>query len=137
NEVIDRWSKFDAEWGREMKVRLFFNTGNLILRARPEPFTQRNQELWKKLGIPFEILKVEDLARDYPVLDLKDITVALHEPRAGVVRARRACEVVAEAFRQAGGQVVLGYASLGDRNGNHLQNIKTIGPAATLTAETY
>jgi sarcosine oxidase len=137
NEAIDRWTKFDAEWGREMKVRLFFNTGDLIFRARPEPFTQRTQELWKKLGIPFEVAKVEDIARDYPAVDLKDITVALYEPRAGVVRARRSCEVVAEAFRQAGGEVLLGYASLGDRSGNRLQNIKTTGPAATLTAETY
>jgi len=137
NKAIDRWTKFDAEWGREMKVRLFFNTGDLIFRARPEPFTTRTQELWKKLGIRFNVLKVDDVARDYPVLNLKDITVVLHEPRAGVVRARRGCEVVAEAFRQTGGQVVLGYASLGDKNGNHLQNIKTTGPAATLTAATY
>jgi len=137
NEAINRWTKFDAEWGREMKVRLFFNTGDLIFRAKPEPFTNRNQELWKKLGIPFGVVKVEDIARDYPVFDLADITVALHEPRAGVVRARRACEVVAEAFRQAGGQLLLGYASLGERNGSRLQNIKTMGPAATLTADTF
>jgi sarcosine oxidase len=137
NEAIERWTKFDAEWGREMKVRLFFNTGDFIFRARTEPFTERNQELWKKLRIPFQVAKVEDIARDYPVLDLREITVALYELRAGVVRARRACEVVAEAFRQAGGQVLLGYASLGDRIGNRLQNIKTTGPAATLTAGTY
>src|SRR5262245_731746 len=24
NQAIDRWTKFDDEWGREMKVRLFF-----------------------------------------------------------------------------------------------------------------
>jgi len=137
NEAIDRWTKFDAEWGREMKVRLFFNTGDLIFRARPDAFIQRNQELWEKLRIPFEVLKAEDVARNYPVINLRDITVALYEPRAGVVRARRSCEVVAEAFRQAGGQVVLGYASLGDRIGARLQNIKTSGPAATLTAATY
>jgi glycine/D-amino acid oxidase-like deaminating enzyme len=137
NEAINRWTKFDAEWGREMKVRLFFNTGDLIFRDRPEPFTQRNQELWKKLRIPFEVVNVEDICRDYPVFDLRGITVALHEPRAGVVRARRACEVVAEAFRQAGGQIVSGYASLGDQSGSRLQNIKTKGPEATLTAQTY
>src|SRR5215475_11360350 len=137
NEAIDRWTKFDAEWGREMKVRLFFNTGDLIFRARSEPFIERNQELWKKLRIPFQVVKVEDISRDYPVFDLRDIAVALYEPRAGVVRARRACEVVAEAFRQAGGQVLLGYASLGDRNGRSLQNLKTTGPAAMLTADTY
>ena len=137
NEAIDRWTRFDAEWGREMKVRLFFNTGDMIFRARPEPFTDKNQELWKKLRIPYDVLKAEDVAREYPVFDLKDITVVLHEPRAGVVRARRACEVVAEAFRQAGGEVLMGYAALGDRDGNRLQNIRTTGPAATLTAGTF
>jgi glycine/D-amino acid oxidase-like deaminating enzyme len=137
NEAVNRWTRFDEEWGRQMKVRLFFNTGDLIFRTTPELFTDRNQELWKKLGIPFSVAKVEDVARDYPVFDLRDITTVLYEPRAGVVRARRACEVVAEAFRQAGGQVVLGYASPGDRSGARLQNIKTIGPAATLTADTF
>ena len=137
NEAINRWARFDEEWGRQMKVRLFFNTGDFILRARSDAFTDRNKELWTRLGIPFEVPKVEDIARDYPVMNIKDITVALYEPRAGVLRARRACEVVAEAFRQAGGEVVLGYASLGDREGRRLQNIKTTGPAATLRAATY
>ena len=87
NQAIDRWIRFDAEWGREMKVRLFFNTGDMIFRAEPDPFTNRTQELWKKLRIPFEILKAEDVAREYPVLALKDITVVLHEPgRVSCVR---------------------------------------------------
>jgi glycine/D-amino acid oxidase-like deaminating enzyme len=137
NEAIDRWTRFDAEWGREMKVRLFFNTGDMIFRSRPEPFTTRTQELWKKLRIPYEVLKAEDVARAYPAFNLTDTTVVLHDRRAGVVRARRACEVVAEAFRQAGGEVLMGYATLGDRDGNRLQNIKTTGPAATLTGDIF
>ena len=80
---------------------------------------------------------MEDVARQYPAFDLKDIRVVLHDPRAGVVRARRACEVVAEAFRQAGGEILMGYAALGDRAGNRLQNIRTSGPAATLTADSF
>jgi glycine/D-amino acid oxidase-like deaminating enzyme len=137
NEAIDRWIKFDEEWGREMKVRLFFRTGDLIFRVAPDPFTRRTEELWSTLGIPFEVLKVEDVAREYPAIDLTNITVALRDPRAGVVRARRACEVVAEAFRQAGGEILMGYAELGERDGNRLQNIRTSGPAATLTAGTF
>ena len=35
NRAIDRWTAFDAEWGRPMKVRLFFNTGDFIFRAAP------------------------------------------------------------------------------------------------------
>lgn len=137
SEAIDRWTKFDAEWGRQMKVRLFFHTGDLIFRAKPERFTDRSQEIWTKLGLPFDVLKVEDVAREYPILDLEGITVVLHEPRAGVVRARRACEVVAEAFRQCGGDVLMGYAALGDRDGDRLQNVKTRGPVATLSAQTF
>ena len=137
SEALTRWARFDEEWGREMKVRLFFNTGDFIFRARRDAFTDRNLELWKKLGISFEVPKVEDVARSYPAINLRDITSATYEPRAGVVRARRACEVVAEVFRQAGGQVVLGYASLGDRNARRLENIKTTGPAATLRADKY
>jgi len=111
NQAIDRWTKFDAEWGREMKVRLFFNTGDMIFRAQPEPFTEMTQELWKQQGIPFKLLNPADVARDYPV-QLDDTTVVLYDPRAGVVRARRACEVVAEAFRHTGGEVIMGYAAL-------------------------
>jgi glycine/D-amino acid oxidase-like deaminating enzyme len=137
NQAIDQWTAFDAEWGRQMKVRLFFNTGDIIFRSQPEPFTTRNQELWKKLGIPFQVLKLEDVARDFPVINFTDATVAVHEPRAGVVRARRACEVVAEAFRQMGGEVLMGHATPGDRSGDRLQNVKTSGPAATLAADTF
>ena len=137
SEAIDRWRAFDAEWGRAMKLQLWFNTGDLIFRAAPEPFTDRTRELWTTLRIPFETPAVDEVARAYPAIDLAGIRVVLHEPRAGVVRARRACEVVAEAVRQAGGQIVLGYAALGPRNGNRLQNIRTAGPAATLTADAY
>ena len=137
NRAIDRWTKFDAEWGRQMKVRLFFNTGDLIFRSAPETFTDRTQEVWKKLGIPFQVLEVDDVRKQYPSFDLTNVNFALYDPRAGVVRARRACEVVAEAFRQSGGEILMGYAAMGDRSGAVLQNIKTTGPTATLTAGTF
>jgi sarcosine oxidase len=137
NRAIDRWTAFDGEWGRQMKVRLFFNTGDFIFRSEPEVFTQRTQEIWKRLRIPFDVPKVEDVAREYPQFDLTKIAFALYDPRAGVVRARRACEVIAEAFRQSGGEVLMGHATLGPRDGERLQSILTTGPAATLTAATF
>ena len=137
NRAIDRWAAFDDEWGRHMKVRLFFKTGDFIFRSAPEPFTDRTQEIWKQLRIPFETPKVEDVARDYPQFNLTNIALAQYDPRAGVVRARRAIEVLAEAFRQRGGEVLMGYASPGDRSGDRLQNIRTTGPAATLAASSF
>ena len=137
NRAIDRWAAFDAEWGRAMRVSLFFTTGDFIFRAAPEAFTQRTQEIWKQLRIPFELPMVEDVARDYPQFDLTKIAFAMYDPRAGVVRARRACEVIAEAFRQSGGEMLMGHAALGARDGERLQSIQTTGPTATLSAATF
>lgn len=136
-EAITRWNRFDAEWGRTMKVRLFFGTGDLIFRHAGDAFIQRTRELWTALHVPHEILDIADVAREFPVFRLSDVTVALHEPRAGVVRARRACEVVAEACREAGAAMVMGYAAPGARRGSRLLNITTSGPRATLSASTY
>src|SRR5436190_15575636 len=45
-EAIDRWRTFDADWGRELELPLFFHTGDLILRVEAEPFTTRTQAWW-------------------------------------------------------------------------------------------
>jgi len=136
-EAMSRWKTFDEEWGRQMKVRLFFTTGDMIFREKEEPFTTRTREAWQKLGIRHETPSPEDVRREYPVIDLEKITVVLHEPDAGVVRARRACEVVAEAFRQNGGEVVIGTASLEAQQGTRLNSIHLEGPAGSVRAGTF
>ena len=115
NRAIDRWTAFDAEWGRQMKVRLFFNTGDFIFRAAPEMFTDRTQELWKQLGIPFEA--GEGRRRR---ARLSTVRSDEHRVRAARPEGRRRArspriEVLAEAFRHSGGEVLMGHASLGDR----------------------
>jgi glycine/D-amino acid oxidase-like deaminating enzyme len=134
NEAMRRWTAFDEEWGRQMKLRLFFKTGDLILREQDDTLTRRTRELWVQMGVPHQTPSVEDVRREYPVIDLKKITVALFEPGAGVVRARRACEVVAETLRAAGGEVVIGTAALGERTGRRLATLRLSAPDATLAA---
>jgi glycine/D-amino acid oxidase-like deaminating enzyme len=137
-EAMKRWRAFDDEWGRQMKVRLYFTTGDLIFRERDEPFTQRSREWWEKLGVPHQVLSPDDVVRAHShVIALKDISVVLYEPDAGVVRARRACEVVAEAFRQAGGTVTLGTAVREDREGGRLAGLQLAAPSSYLRAATY
>lgn len=136
-EAMSRWKSFDEEWSRPMKVRLFFTTGDLIFREQDVPFTRRVLEVWQRHGIRHEVLNVDDVRREYPVINLDRITAVLHEPDAGVVRARRACEVVAEAFRQAGGEVIIGYATPAAREGRQLRSLELSGPAATVRSETF
>jgi len=137
-EAMARWKAFDEEWGRPMKVGLFFTTGDLIFRERDEPFTQRSREWWEKLGVPHQVLAPDDVVRAHAsVIALDRINVVLYEPDAGVVRARRACEVVAEAFRQEGGAITIGTAVREDRNGDRLGGLQLSAPSSFVRAATY
>ncbi|GBD31753.1 Monomeric sarcosine oxidase [bacterium HR33] len=124
NEAIDRWMEWEEEWARPFKMHLFFNTGDLILRADPEDrFIVNNRASWDKLGIPYEVLSIEEVRYRWPQINVEGMNAALYEPRAGVARARRSCEVVAESFRQSGGNLVIAKATLGPRSSGRLDHI--------------
>jgi glycine/D-amino acid oxidase-like deaminating enzyme len=64
------------------------------------------------------------------VIGTEDTTVALYEPDAGVARARRSCEAVAMVFRQKGGRIALGRASLGKRANGRMSDVAIAGGEA-------
>lgn len=105
NVAIGRWKQWDEEYAKPLRMRVFFTTGDLILRAEPENFTTQTKGWWEKNRIPHELLPIDEVRKRWPAIRTDDITVALYEPNAGVVRARRACEAVAEVFRHEGGQL--------------------------------
>ena len=109
-EGIKRWKAFDAEWSEDVRQGLWHTTGDLIMRAEPEPFTTRTQEWWTKHKIPFEVLTPDEVRYRWPVIDVEDITVVLSEPDAGVIRARRAAQTVVAAFESGGGRIQIGRA---------------------------
>ena len=138
NRAIDRWTRVRRGMGPADESAAVLQHGRLHLPpGARDVHGQDAGALEDSSAFRFEVPKVEDVARDYPQFDLTNIAFALHDPRAGVVRARRACEVLAEAFRQSGGEVLMGHATLGDRAGERLQSIRTTGPAATLTSATF
>lgn len=106
--AMDRWKQWDAEYAKPLKLQVFFTTGDVILRSEEEPFTRTTLEWWRKNGIGHEVLPIAEVRKRWPQFNVDDITVALYEPEAGVVRARRATEAVAEVFRYEGGKVVIG-----------------------------
>lgn len=108
NVAIDRWKQWDEEYAKPLRMRLFYTTGDLIMRADPENFTNQTKTWWAKNGIPFEELPVDEVRKRWPAINVEGIGVVLYEPNAGVVRARRSCEAVAEVFRHEGGKIVIG-----------------------------
>ena len=107
-KALTRWKEWDAEYAKPLKMQVFFTTGDIILRSDWEPFLTQTRAWWEKNSIPHEVLPVDEVKRRWPQFSLKDINVVLYEPDAGVVRARRATESVAEVFRYEGGRMIIG-----------------------------
>ncbi|MEX2153159.1 MAG: FAD-dependent oxidoreductase [Gemmatimonadaceae bacterium] len=108
NQAISRWKEWDAEYAKPLKMRVFFPSGDLIMRADWEPFLTQTRTWWQKNGIPHETLPVDEVQKRWPAFQVRDIKAVLYEPNAGIVRARRATEAVAEVFRQEGGRMIIG-----------------------------
>src|SRR5688572_13521295 len=123
NESIKRWKAWDEEFGRTAQAKVFFTTGDLIFRKDWEPYLKDTRKNWDATGIKYEVLTPNDVRSQYPVIDLKEIGVVLYEPNAGVVRSRRACETVAEAFKRSGGEVVVARALPSLAQGGKLQDL--------------
>ena len=136
NDAIQRWLRWDAEWGRELNIRLFFQTGDLILRPNAAGWLEQSMGWWDKLGVPYEILTREETTYRYPQVALDGMEHFVVEPNAGVVRARRACEAVSTVYQRRGGNLVTAHARLGDRAEGKLQNI-SLTPGTTLSADAY
>lgn len=112
-EAITRWKAWDEEHADSLTAPLFYTTGDLILREEEEPYLERTRSLWTELGIPFEEPSMDDVAREFPIIRSDDMGVALYEVNAGVVRARRAMESVAQVFQREGGVIRIARAMPG------------------------
>ena len=122
-ESIRRWRDWDEENTDRLLPPLFYNTGDLILREEMIPYLERSAANWDALGIPYEFLSPDEVTNRWPWIRFENLGAALYEPGAGVVRARRAIESVAQVFLQEGGALVLGRASVGSRSGGALQTV--------------
>jgi glycine/D-amino acid oxidase-like deaminating enzyme len=136
NEAVARWRAWDEEWQKQFRTQLFYTTGDIILRKELESFTKRTKELWDKVGIRYDVLPVTEVNKRWPIVDTTDIGVVLYEPQAGVVRARRACEEVAEVFKLRGGEVKIAHAWLGSENAGKLNHI-VLSTNETVSAGQY
>ena len=136
NEAQLRWRAWDQEYARRLGLRLFFDTGDLILRASWDNLATTSRAAWDRLGVPYDVLTMDEVRYRWPQIRLDGFEVALYERNAGVVRARRACEAVAEVFRRQGGQVIMARAEPGERSGQRLADI-TLTPGRRLSAGAF
>jgi len=81
------------------------------------------RKVFDRLGITYDIVKPDDLARLYPQINTQGIQAAMSTPSTGVLKAREGCVAVAQAFEKKGGRFVTAKVELGTRAGNRLQDV--------------
>ena len=108
--AIERWLAWDEEGRGRLLPRLFFQTGDLILREEANRYFTETRRHWDALGVPYEALSPDEVAYRWPWIRFDGLGAALHEPGAGVVRARRAIESAARVFEEEGGAIRIGRA---------------------------
>ena len=135
-EAMNRWKAWDDEWGRDLKVNLWHNTGDLIMRTEWDPFITKCRDMWKKNGIPYEELTPDEVRKRWPVIAIDDITAVVHEPGAGVVRARRSCQAIAAAVEKLGGRVITARARVSKVSNGRLEEL-ALDNGETLRADAF
>ena len=134
--AIEMWNEWDERWRDMLLPRVFFTTSDLIMRDEWTDFMEGTRRNWDELGVRYEVLDADEIGRRWPVIELGDVTVALWERDAGVVRARRAIESVARVFEHAGGEIGVARAEMGARTDRNLDALR-LHPETSLSAGTY
>lgn len=135
-EAIHRWTSWDEEGKERLLPRLFFNTGDLILRDAVSPYIEDTRAHWEAIGAEYQMLTPDEVRYRWPWIRFENLEVAMYEPDAGVVRARRAIESVARVFEEEGGTIRIGRAAPRRRNGRRLDDI-SVNPGEPLSAATF
>ena len=110
-EAIKRWPQFDDEWAKPLKRRIYFPTGDIILRTAEDGMIRDSRALWDKLGFKYEILKPDEIRYRFPQIRIDGMNVGLWDPDAGVARARATILVLADAFQKSGGKVTIAHVT--------------------------
>ena len=135
-QAIARWKQWDEENQERLLPQVFVQTGDLVLRTETNTYIQETLANWDALGVPYELLNPNEVANRWPWIRYEGLGIALYEPGAGVVRARRAIESVARVFVESGGKIEIGRAAFGARSGRELDNI-ALDSGETLSAGNF
>jgi len=131
-QAFERWKARESEWGR----KLFFQTGQLALAREWTKDLTDTKKVFDKLGVKYDIVKHDDLVRQYPQMNTQSVDFAMYTPSTGVLKAREGCVAVAQAFEKKGGRFLTAKVELGRRSGTTLQDV-ALSTGRRVAAQTF
>jgi glycine/D-amino acid oxidase-like deaminating enzyme len=104
--AVDLWKKREEEWNE----RILFQTGKLQLAPKWTDELEATARVFETLGVASEVVRHDELRRRHPQMNPEGVELALFEPGAGALKARRSMQLLAETFRRKGGKLLLARA---------------------------
>jgi sarcosine oxidase len=128
DELYTRWSRRARDaWralGDEAGEALFVEAGALWFGRRRDGFEAASAATLERLGIPVERLSAADVRERWPQIAIEDDELAVFEPEAGFVFARRAVAAVARSVVSDGGRFELASVRTGRIEGDRLLDVE-------------
>ena len=132
-DACELWKIRQSEFGTDM----FYQCGALSFRREWTARQTAERALFDKHKVPYEVLSHDDLIRRWPQAPPpSEDYFGFYHPWGGVLSPRDANLAVATAFKNKGGQVILGKAMPGARAGNKLQTV-TLSSGETVSAGSF
>src|SRR6266852_8898258 len=139
DELYTRWSVMSlAQWKEffaSVGERLFHETGVLWLAGKDDSRVRQAAEVLARCGVAFVELSRKELEKRYPQIGLEGITKGLLELHSGVLMARRAVAVVAEAAQRLG--VEYRVAQIAEPRGSGAISAVTTNSGERIEADTF
>ena len=139
DELYTRWSVMSlAQWKEFFATageRLFHETGVLWLAGKDDSRVREAAKVLARCGVAFEELSSKELEKRYPQIGLEGITKGLLELHSGVLMARRAVALVAEAAQRLGVEYRVG--QIAEPRGSGAISAVTTNSAERIEADTF
>jgi glycine/D-amino acid oxidase-like deaminating enzyme len=104
---------------------LFVEAGVAWFASREDGFEATSERSLEELGIATERLSPEEARRRWPVVAADDLAFVLHEPGAGILRARRGVRAVTDVLGWRGGRLRVRRVRPGRLGGDRLLDLET------------
>jgi glycine/D-amino acid oxidase-like deaminating enzyme len=98
--ALEIWKDHEKRWNQ----KVFFPCGVIRIQGKANTDAKKLLNVLRDAGVRHEQVPVKEAERKFPQFDFRGADWVLYEPNHGMLRARRGCELVLDAFRAAGGE---------------------------------
>ena len=119
-DSLPQWKALSAAAG----LPIFIPSGILFFFATEDTYATESIAAHEQLGLPTEVLDAAEMARRFPMIDFRGISIGLYEPGFGALMARRSVLTLVEQIVRDGGSYLQGAAVAPNADAERLDEIR-------------